>query len=449
MKLKRKIESSLLQWVNTKYSLLLTGARQVGKTFILADFVPSHFPSHTFLTLHNNIPLIKAILASSDQKDFLLRLSAFSSSPIERGGCVFIDEIQEFYTYLQKHPEIEEYYDLLTAMKDITDKTGVRFVLSGSLLRLSLEKMVNLNPEGSLLCLELYPLDFEEFLWARGISQELIDLAKNQVEKKEVVPAYLHNRLLDEFQLYLLVGGMPNAVSEFIDKNSFYYVGLAHKTIDDFIRQDITKYAPDEGRIKIESIYELLPRELSSPSKRFVLSSIENHKKNEQEYMNFGWLSQAGVAILSRAVSEPKVPLKAASKLNKVKVFHEDVGLLTYLLMDEELKQRILLKESDANFGAVYENAVAELLHAHGFPDLYFYFQKQRGEIDFLIEHKGKVELIEIKSGKDYSRLSALNNLLSVPNYSFGRASVYYNGNVASTNGIDYLPIYAIDFLRK
>ena len=448
MRLKRKMESQLLEWLNTNYSLLIKGPRQVGKTFLLENFIHDHFASAVSLSFHNNVPLIKAVLTSRDQSDFLLRLGAFTASPIERGCCVFLDEIQEFYTYLTKHPEIDEYFDLLTAMKEITSKFGIRFALSGSLLRLHLEK-VNLNPEGSLLQLDLHPLDFEEFLWARGVSQDLIDLARAKTEKKEAVPDYLHDRLLREFQLYLLVGGMPAAVSEFIDKNSFYYVGLAHKTIDDFVRQDITKYAPDEGKIKIESIYELLPRELSSPTKRFALSSIQGHKKNEQEYMNFGWLSQAGVAILANAVSEPMAPLKASSSLNKVKMFHEDVGLLTYLLMDPELKQKIVLGETNTNFGAIYENAAAELLHAHGFQDLYYYFKKNIGEVDFLLERGGQVELIEIKSGKDYSRHSALKNLLSIANYSFGAARVYCNDNFSSKDGIDYYPIYAIEFLRK
>ena len=448
MKLKRKIETELVNWKDTSYSLLMLGARQVGKTYLLKDFLKLAFPNYAELTLHNNVSLIKAIIGATDQNDLLLRLSAFSNVAIGEGGCFFIDEIQEFYTYLEKHPEIDEYYDLITAMKDITANTGIRFALSGSLLRLNLNKMVNLNPEGSLLLLNMYPLDFEEFLWARGVSATVIAEAKSCIEKKKTVPDFIHDRLLKEYKLYLLVGGMPKAVSEFIDHNSFAYVALAHKTIEDFIRQDITKYAPDGDRIKIESIYELLPRELSSPTKRFILSNIEGHKKNDQEYMNFGWLSDAGVAITCHAVSEPVIPLKAASSLNKVKLFHEDVGLLTYLLMDEDIKRRIYLGELDANFGAIYENAVAEELHAHGFENLYFYFQKGKGEVDFALENEGKLELIEIKSGKDYSRLSALKKLMQIPSYAF-HASVYYNGNVKEEDGITYFPIYAIDFLYK
>ena len=299
-----------------------------------------------------------------------------------------------------------------------------------------------------MLKLTLFPLDFEEFLWARGLNENLIELARESISKKQVVPDYLHDRLIREFQLYLLVGGMPHAVSEFMDSNSFQNVELAHKTIDDFIRLDITKYAPDDGKIKIESIYELLPRELSSPTKRFVLSSIVGHKKNEQEYLNFGWLSEAGVAILCNAVSEPVSPLKASSSLNKVKLFHEDVGLLTYLLMDSSLKQKVLSGDIDINYGAMYENAVAEILHAHDLSPLYFFFQKAKGEVDFVLERRGEVELIEIKSGKNYSRLSALKNLLATPNYSFSSAKVYYNGNVEERGDILYLPIYAIEFLR-
>ncbi|MBQ2070108.1 MAG: ATP-binding protein [Bacilli bacterium] len=449
MRLHRKIEEKLMQWKDSSYALLLLGARQVGKTYILKDFISTNFSSYAFLSFQNNIPLIKAVLSARDFGDFLLRLSAFTTGKIEKGCCVFIDEIQEFYTYLERHPEIEEYFDLLSAMKDIgSNGYDVRFALSGSLLRLHLERKVNLFPEGSLLKLNLYPLDFEEFLWARGLNEELIELARKCIEAKEEVPEYLHERLIKEFELYLLVGGMPHAVSEFMDFNSFQRVELAHKTIDDFIRLDITKYAPDDGKIKIESIYELLPRELSSPTKRFVLSSIKDHKKNEQEYLNFGWLSEAGVAILSNAVSEPVAPLKASSSLNKVKLFHEDVGLLTYLLMDSTLKQRILSGETSTNYGAIYENAVAEILHSHEVGPLYYFFKKGIGDADFLLERGGEVILLEIKSGKDYSRLSALKNLLSTPNYSFKGARVYYNQNVMEKDDILYLPIYAIEFLR-
>lgn len=169
MKLIRKIESELVNWKDTFYSLLMLGARQVGKTYLLKDFLKLAFPNYEELTLHNNVSLIKAIIGATDQKDFLLRLSAFSNVAIGEGGCFFIDEIQEFYTYLEKHPEIDEYYDLITAMKDITANTGIRFALSGSLLRLNLNKMVNLNPEGSLLLLNMYPLEFEEYFYHNNI----------------------------------------------------------------------------------------------------------------------------------------------------------------------------------------------------------------------------------------------------------------------------------------
>lgn len=448
MMLKRRIESTLEQWLDTKYALLVTGARQVGKTYAIEEFIRTHFEASISLNLRDNVPLIKAIIGAKDQRDFLLRLSAFSSSAVGKGGCIFIDDIQDFYAYLAKNPGIAEYFDLLTAMKDITENTGIRFVLAGLPLCPQWRKLVNLNPEGSLLQVDLSPMDFEEFLWARGVDQRLIGEAIRCIEAGEEVPDYLHDRLLSEFRIYLLVGGMPGAVDALISKNSFAFVDAAHEDIDRLIRRDIAKYAPGDKRIKIESIYELLPRELSSPTKRFMLSHMRTHGKNDREDENFDWLNQSGTCILARAVAEPTLPLRTSSP-NKVKVFHEDVGLLTYLLMDAETKQRILLGESDANFGAIYENAVAELLRTHGFKDLYFYFQKARGEVDFLFERCGKVHLVEIKSGKDYSRLSALRNLLATPNYSFASATVYYNGNVKSKDGIRYLPIYAIEFLSR
>lgn len=448
MKLYRKIEKKLEEWYSSKYGLIVYGSRQVGKTYILNSFLKEKFGDYYYLNLYENVNAISVILKAKDTKDFLLRLSALSNTVITDNSCIFIDEIQEFYTYLQKHPEIDEHYDILTGSKFIVENTNIRIVFSGSLLRLEMENVIS-NPVGYLLPLELYPLDFEEFLMANKVNKELIEIVKNCFIDKKEVPDYIHALFLDYFEKYLLVGGMPNAVSEYLDTNSFVAVENAHTAIDHFIRMDITKYAKDNEKLKIREIYELIPSELNKISKRFIMSDIPSHNKNDSEQLSFSWLNNAGVTIPVYIAQEPKIPLKASTIRNKLKLFHEDVGLLTYLLMDSDTKANILSGNTNINFGAIYENVSAQSLHTHGFKDLYYYNNKKNGEIDFLIEKNGKVIPIEIKSGKDYQKHSALNNLFKIKEYAINEAYIFCNDNVVIKDNIIYYPIYMIDLLRK
>lgn len=398
--------------------------------------------------MYENVNAINVLINARDSKDFLLRLTALSDDPINEDTCIFIDEIQEYYTYLEKHPEIDHYYDLITGSKFIIENTNNRIIFSGSLLRLEMNNIIS-NPVGYLLPLEMYPLDFEEFLLANNVNSQFIDIVKDSYKNKKEVPDYIHDLFIYHFNKYLLVGGMPNAVSEFIDNNSFVAVENAHRAIDYFIRQDITKYAKDNEKLKIQEIYELIPTELNKMSKRFIISDIPGHNKNENEQLSFAWLNKAGVTIPAYVCEEPTIPLKASSIRNKLKLFHEDVGILTYLLMDPDTKTSILSGYININYGAIYENVCAQLLHCHGFDDLYYYNNKKSGEMDFLIEKNGEVIPLEIKSGKDYARHSARNNLINNENYKINHALVFYNDNYHVVNNIEYLPIYMIDLIKK
>ena len=448
MKLYRKIEAKLKEWLNTNYGLMVYGARQVGKTYILNEFLKNNFDSLYYLNLFENIEAIEVLLKSVDTKDFILRLSALSDQYIDDNTCIFIDEIQEYYNYLEKHPEIDKYYDLLTGSKFVVENTNNRIVFSGSLLRLEMNTIIS-NPVGYILPLEMYPLDFEEFLMANGVNSEIIDIVKNCFENRKEAPDYIHIKMLDYFKKYLLIGGMPKAVSEYVDNNSFVSVEQAHKAIDHFIRLDISKYALDNEKLKIQEIYELIPSELNKISKRFIVSDIPNHERNENIHLSFSWLNKAGVTIPVYVASDPKIPLMASASRNKLKLFHEDVGILTYLLMDSSIKTNILNENININYGAIYENAAAQCLHAHGFNTLYYFNSKKQGEIDFLIEYKNKIVPIEIKSGKDYKRHLALNNLLNNQEYDIDEVFIFCNDNVKVVDNYIYYPIYMIDLLKK
>lgn len=448
MRLYRKIEEELNKWINSNYGLIVYGARQVGKTYILSNFLKENFKDFYYLNLYENTQAIQIISKSVDTNDFILRLSALSDQLIKEDTCIFIDEIQEYYNYIQKHPELDYYYDLLTGSKFIVENTKHRIVFSGSLLRLEINNIIS-NPVGYMLPLEMYPLDFEEFIIANGVDKNIIDIVKDCFNNKTQVPDYIHNKMIDLFKKYLLVGGMPNAVKEFVTSKSFVAVEMAHKAIDHFIRLDVSKYANDNEKLKIQEIYDLIPTELNKISKRFILSDIPGFNKNENLQLSFSWLNKAGVTIPVYITSEPRIPLMANVNRNKLKLFHEDVGILTYLLMDSSTKINILNGNININFGAIYENIAAQLLHCHGFKSLYYFNNKKQGEVDFLVEHNSKVIPIEIKSGKDYKRHVALKNLLENSEYDINKAYVFCNENVNVDNQYVYYPIYMIDLLRK
>ena len=448
MRLYRKIEEKLSQWINTKKGLLVYGPRQVGKTYILKTFISEHFKNYYYINLLENVDAIETIIKSKDSKDFLLRLSALTDVVINNGDCIFIDEIQEYYTYLSKHKEITKYFDLLTGIKFIVEEQQYRIIYSGSLLRLEMENVIS-NPVGYVLPLEMFPLDFEEFLIANNINKELITIAKESFDKRQEVPDYIHEKFMELFKKYLLVGGMPDAVSEYIDNNSFTAVENAHKTISYFVNNDITKYALDNEKLKIKEIYKLLPTELNNMSKRFIISHIPNHNKNENEILSFSWLSNAGVTIPVYCVDEPVIPLMTSSKRNQLKLFIEDVGLFTYLIVNSQIKAKILDSNFSLNYGSIYETVAAQLLRCHGFENLYYYNNKKYGEVDFIIEYEGKVLPIEIKSGKDYERHRAITNILEIKNYNIDYGIVFYNGNYIKKDKIDYFPIYLLEFLRN
>ena len=446
MSLYRKVLEELNVWKDKQnVGLIVYGARQVGKTYILDKFLRENFSSYTQLNLYGNVDAIKSIIKAKDINDFYLRYSLLCKGNFQKDSVIFIDEIQSYYAYIDKN-KINKYFDLMTMSKFIVQEGNHRLVFSGSLLRLEMNHIIS-NPVGYLYPVTMYPLDFEEFLIANSINEDIIAIAKESLNTLIPVPDYIHDKLISLYKEYILVGGMPAAVVEYIENKSFVSSEFAHKTIDFFIRDDITKYASDNEKLKIEEIYDLLPTELNRTSRRFIISDIPNHSKNENEQLSFGWLEKAGVAIRTHIVDEPVIPLKATSRRNILKLFHEDVGLLSYYLFDNITKNKILNDDITINSGMLYENAVAQSFRAHGYKQLYYYNSKKNGEVDFLLENNGEIIPIEVKSGKNYLRHSALKNLLSIKNYEFNKAYILYNKNIKVEGKIAYLPIYLSDFI--
>ena len=434
MMLKRKMEEKIRYFFSTqKKALLITGARQTGKTFVIRQYVKNTGKNLVEINFLENENARKLFQGAATSKDILIRISALTDVPLEAGKTIiFFDEVQEC-------PEI------VTAAKFLVEEGSYQYLLSGSLLGVEL-KDIRSVPVGYMDIFEMYPLDFEEFCQANGVSEHVMDALRTCYRDKTPVDELIHDKMMELFRLYLIVGGMPEAVNTFLRTNNLKQVEEIQKGIVRLYKKDIAKYDP-EHKLYLEEIFTLIPSELNQKNKRFILKNLNENFKFSRYENSFIWLKEAGVALPVYCASEPALPLLLSRSTNLFKLFASDVGLLASMYMDG-LQLRILNKEVDINFGSVYENVIAQELRAHGF-DLYYYNSKKMGELDFLVEYKEHVLPLEIKSGKGYTRHAALSNVLAAENYQIPQGLVLCNGNVSADGQVIYYPIYMIMFLEK
>ena len=432
----RKAKSKLINWKATSNkALLVTGARQVGKTYIIREFLKEEFGEDNFIefNLIENELAKTTIENSSNSEDLLFRLSALANKNMIKGKTIiFLDEVQVCS-------------NIITAIKFLVEDGSFRYILSGSLLGTELKDIKSI-PVGYMDSFQMYPLDFEEFLIANGLNTNVLDRLKTNFEELTPVDKIVHSKLIDMFHLYLIVGGMPSVVKKYLETNNLKDVVEEQNNINRFYRQDISKY-DENNNLYIKEIFDLIPSELNNQNKRFIMKNLNENIKFNRYENSFLWLKDAGVALPVYCADEPKTPLILSKSRNLFKLFHCDVGLLASMYMDNNLQIKILNKDKDINFGSIYENAIAEELVSKGF-DLYYYKNNKIGEIDFLIENKGVVIPLEIKSGKNYKRHNALDNLL-LDSVDIPKAYIFSNNNVEVDGNKVYLPIYMIMFFEK
>lgn len=430
--LNRHVDSIIERhYAMTNKALLLSGARQVGKTYAIRRYAQQaglDLVEMNFLLQ----PETKRIPeGAANVQELLLRISAYANKPLKPGKTlIFFDEV-------------EEYADILTWVKALVDEGRFKYALSGSLLGLEL-KNVRSEPVGYMSEFQMFPLDFEEFIRNVGVSGEVMDAVREAWEQHKPVDAYIHEKLIRLFNLYLIVGGMPQAVQTYVDTNDLQRVLLEQQAILALYRKDIARYDPD-NKLYINDIFELIPSELNAKNKRFILKNLNEHIKFSRHENSFVWLRDADMALPTYNVEEPRVPLKLNELRSLFKLFQNDVGLLASQYVGG-IQLKILQGDVNINNGAIYENAVAQELHAHGWKLRYFNSKKQ-GEVDFLLEQDDEIIPLEVKSGKDYQRHSALNNVLKNKEYGIRRAIVLTNDNLSENGNVLYAPIYMTMFL--
>lgn len=431
--LKRKIDAYIRNYYETtRNALLITGARQIGKTYSIRQFGKSFksFVEINFVEMPEAVELFKDAKSSAD---ILLRLSAITSVPLIKGQTlVFFDEVQQCP-------------DIVTAIKFLVDDGSYRYILSGSLLGIELKDLRS-EPVGYMGVKDMYPLDFEEFISCVGINNTVIGALREAWQNRTAVDEFIHGKILELFRLYLVVGGMPAAVNKYLESNNLQEVMTVQQDIIRLYKRDIAQYDPN-NKLYIEEIFNLIPPELNAKNKRFILKRLNEHAKFERIEASFLWLTNAGVALPVYNVEEPKMPLLLARSRNLFKLFQSDIGLLACQYA-EGIQLRIIKGDKSINFGSIYENAVAQELVAHDIVP-YYYNNKKRGELDFVVELDSKVLPIEVKSGKDYEIHRALSNIMDCGEYDLPQAIVFNNDNLQVVGKIVYAPIYMVMFLEK
>jgi predicted AAA+ superfamily ATPase len=437
--LSRKLDNIIERhYANNKSALLLKGARQVGKTSAIRKYATEQKMNLIEINFYEDDSACNIFKGSQNAKDVLLRISAHTKKKTSLPNTmIFFDEVQ-------KCPEV------ITWIKFLVDEGSCKYALSGSLLGVEL-KGVESVPVGYMSVKEVFPLDIEEFSRCLGLSDEVLTSVAEAFEKRTPVDDIVHASLIKMVYLYLVVGGMPAAVQAYVDTNDLNVVEEKQKEILDLYKWDISQYDPDK-KLEINEIFNLIPSELDAKNKRFILKNLNEHARFSRYENSFLWLKNAGVAIPTLNIQEPTFSFKLNELRNLFKLFQNDVGLLTSQYASG-IQLQLLQGEVKQNYGAIYENLVAQELYCHGFGgdehELHYFNSKKQGELDFVIAQNGKVIPIEVKSGKDYERHNALSNVLANDDYNIDFAYVLTNDNLHIEGKRIYMPIYMLMFIKK
>ena len=437
----RKIEALIEAHLksDTNKILLIDGARQVGKTYIIRYVGRKLFENFIELNMVEDSLGDRLFAEVRTVEDFYLQVSMLAGNKMKQreNTLIFIDEIQA-------------YPHLLTLLKFLAQDGKFTFIASGSLLGVTLSQTTSI-PMGSIRKVRMFPLDFEEFLYANGLNEFAVSAIHKKFENEESLDEQMHNKLMDLFRKYLLVGGLPDAVNSYLNDHNIQLVREIQSEIHDYYAADASKY-DEEKKLKIRRIYDLIPSNMENKKKRVIAQSIENKKgKTFSDYSDeFDYLIIAGIALNVQAISNPVFPLIESTGKNLLKLYLNDVGILTGILYGNNIRA-VLDDEKSINLGSVYESVVASELLAHGCK-LFYYDNRSKGEADFIIDDYSSLSAvpIEVKSGKDYTVHSALNTFVQNEDYHIKKAFVLSNERTVKHKGkITYLPIYYIMFFRN
>ena len=431
----RKDSIIIEEWLKrSDKALLVTGARQIGKTWLIREEIAKSGYRKFEVNFIDQPDLVDYLNVKMSANEFLVKLKMIMPEDCKpQETVVFFDEIQ-------KCPEI------VTKIKFLVEEGSFKYVMSGSLLGVELKGITSV-PVGYLTVLRMYPMDFEEFMIANSVSKTTLEMLKAKFETCQPVDEFIHQKLLSLFFIYLIVGGMPDAVKIYIATKDIREVDKVQRDIVALYKEDFSQHESEDKKLKLISIYDIIPAELNKQNKKFVFTMLNKELKFDRYENSFLWLKDAGVALPVYNVEAPVIPLKASKSSNVFRLFSNDTGLLTSAY-PAETKLELINKNSEVNNGAHFENAVAQQLTANGFTP-YFCKKKNIGELDGLVEMDGKVVPIEVKSGKAYKAHKSLDNFMKISDYHIEKAYVLSVANMEQEGSVVYLPIYMCYLLKE
>lgn len=431
----RKDSIIIEEWLKrSDKALLVTGARQIGKTWLIREEIAKSGYRKFEVNFIDQPDLVDYLNVKMSANEFLVKLKMIMPEDCKpQETVVFFDEIQ-------KCPEI------VTKIKFLVEEGSFKYVMSGSLLGVELKGITSV-PVGYLTVLRMYPMDFEEFMIANSVSKTTLEMLKAKFETCQPVDEFIHQKLLSLFFIYLIVGGMPDAVKIYIATKDIREVDKVQRDIVALYKEDFSQHESEDKKLKLISIYDIIPAELNKQNKKFVFTMLNKELKFDRYENSFLWLKDAGVALPVYNVEAPVIPLKASKSSNVFRLFSNDTGLLTSAY-PAETKLELINKNSEVNNGAHFENAVAQQLTANGL-EPYFCKKKNIGELDVLVEMDGKVVPIEVKSGKAYKAHKSLDNFMKISDYHIEKAYVLSVANMEQEGSVVYLPIYICYLLKE
>ena len=427
--LERKVEKELIHWKETsEKALLVTGARQIGKSFSIREFGKSKYEVFFEANLLLDADARDSLVKARNAGDFINRVAMLSKNKLVEGKTlIFIDEIQEF-------PQI------VTLLKALVEDGRFSFVFSGSMLGTEFKGITSF-PVGFVKRIVMRPLDFEEFCWSVGVAKATLSEIRECMSNRASVPEHIHNAMMRNFQAYLITGGMPEVVQDYVNSNySLIRTREIQSDLVDQYKVDISKYAGSRA-FSVREIFDHLPSELEGENHRFHLSSIKQGARVEKYGQDFLWLKNAGVGIIVPRSTEAKSPLMRTLNQSHFKLYESDTGMLVSR-HSQSTARAIYLEQHSQNLGGIYENVVAQELTAMGISPSYLK-SAEVGEVDFLIEGKhGHVVPIEVKSGRKVRSHAALDHLLDMSALKIPEGIVLSRQNVSQVVKVTYLPLY-------
>lgn len=439
--LQRKIERTLIKWKNTPNHkpLIIKGCRQCGKTFSVNTFAKEYYTHVVYLNFFEH-PDYKLAFEGSKQIDsIVMNLTALlpNSRFVSGQTCIILDEIQECSA-------------ARTALKFFKIDGRYDVIATGSLLGVcgykGDETDYNSIPVGYEQHIEMFPLDFEEFLWANGINQEIIELLTKSLQERTPIPPAIHQRMRQLILEYTIVGGMPEVVNRFIATHNMSDVLEEQNSIITGYKEDMVKYAANEDKVRLRAAFDSIPRQLSKENKKFQFSVIKKGARAKEYITGIQWLEDAGIIIRCRNLSITELPLEGNAIEDSFKVYMRDTGLFVSML-EEGTQFDILQGRLYGYKGAIFENLIADIFIKMG-RKLYYYRKDSGLEIDFVIRYHSECVLVEVKASTGNTK--STKTILQHPDkYHVYQAIKLGDYNIGEKDGILTLPVYMAFLLRE